>query len=328
MNQSIASDNTANLSLNQKLYFALEQMESKLEASERAKTEPIAIVGMGCRFPGGADNPEAFWNLLQNKVDATTEIPRSRWDIDNYFDPNQDAPGKMYTRRGSFLQQPIDQFDPLFFRISPREATMLDPQQRLLLEVCWESLERAGISPTQLRETPTGVFLGMMTQDYAQLTTNPITVIDTHTATGYSDSTAAGRIAYFLGLQGPTLTLDTACSSSLVALHLACQSLRLQECSLALTAGVNLMLTPVMSIIECRAHMLAPDGKCKTFDASADGYGRGEGCGVVVLKRLSDAVAAGDQVLAVIRGSAVNHDGPSSGLTVPNGVAQEKVIRQ
>ncbi len=291
------------------------------------KAEPIAIIGLACRFPPAADTPEKFWQLLCEGVDAVREVPNDRWNIDTFYDPDPAAPGKISTRYGSFLDQ-VDLFDPAFFGISPREATMMDPQQRLLLEVGWEGLERAGIAPTTLQGSPTGVFIGMMGQDYARLSAGAMAPIDAYTGTGNLMSVAAGRIAYVLGCQGPTLTVDTACSSSLVTVHLACQSLRQAECDLALAGGVNLLLTPHHSVMQSRARMLSPDGRCKSFDAAADGMSRGEGCGIVVLKRLADAVADGDSVLAVIRGSAVNHDGRSSGLTVPSGPAQERVIRQ
>jgi acyl transferase domain-containing protein len=294
---------------------------------ELLKAEPIAIIGLGCRFPNGTDTPERFWQLLRNGVDAVSEVPNARWNMDAFYDPDPAAPGKIYTRYASFLDQ-VDEFDPAFFGISPREAVMMDPQQRLLLEVSWESLERAGIAPTALQGTPTGVFIGMMAQDYAHLSANALEPIDAYTGHGNLMSVAAGRLAYVLGCHGPTLTVDTACSSSLVTVHLACQSLRQSECDMALAGGVNLLLTPHHSVMQSRAHMLSPDGRCKAFDAAADGMSRGEGCGIVVLKRLADAVADGDNILAVIRGSAVNHDGRSSGLTVPNGRAQERVIRQ
>ena len=320
-----SSEQSSSLSATKRALLALREMQSKLDAIQYAKTEPVAIIGLGCRFPGGGDNPEAFWKLLHDGVDAAIEVPKDRWDINAYYDVNPDASGKMYSRHASFLKQ-VDEFEPQFFGIAPREAVMMDPQQRLLLEVCWESIEYAGLSPAKLRGSQTGVFLGVMTQDYSQLISNSLSIIDIHSGTGNAISTAAGRLAYFLGIHGPTLTVDTACSSSLVATHLACQSLRLKECDIALACGVNLMLTPYMSVVESRARMLSPDGRCKTFDATADGMGRGEGCGVIMLKRLSDAIADGDRVLALIRGSAVNQDGPSSGLTVPNSRAQKKLI--
>ncbi|NEQ68438.1 MAG: acyltransferase domain-containing protein, partial [Symploca sp. SIO2D2] len=283
-------------------------------------------IGMSCRFPGGVDSPESFWQLLNDGVDAISEVPTNRWNINSYYDPDPDAPGKISTRDGGFLSQ-IDGFDAPFFCISPREAQSLDPQQRLLLEVSWEAIERANIVPDQLFNSLTGVFIGIGSSDYLnQLATSEIP--QAYWGTGNAPSAATGRLSYILGLTGPNLAVETACSSSLVSLHLACQSLRQQECNLALAGGVNLLLSPETSIIFSQAKMLSPDGRCKTFDASANGYVRGEGCGVIVLKRLSDAVANGDNVLAVIRGTAINQDGASGGLTVPNGPSQVAVIRQ
>ncbi|MCB0167234.1 MAG: amino acid adenylation domain-containing protein, partial [Anaerolineae bacterium] len=297
--------------------------------SEPTATEPIAIIGLACRLPGGVHNADTFWQLLTTGRDTVSEIPASRWPVDAYYDPNPDTPGKMYTRYGSFLDA-VDQFDPQFFGISPREAVGMDPQQRLLLEVCWEALEHAGLAADRLRGSQTGVFLGMCSDDYARLSVRPdnLSTINAYTSLGNTRSVAAGRLAYVLGLQGPTMQLDTACSSSLLAVHLACQSLRAGECELALVGGVNLILSPEATISLCQMKALSTDGRCKTFDAAADGYGRGEGCGMVVLKPLSAALADSDPVLAVIRGSAVNHDGQSNGLTAPNGTAQERVIRQ
>jgi acyl transferase domain-containing protein/NADPH:quinone reductase-like Zn-dependent oxidoreductase/NAD(P)-dependent dehydrogenase (short-subunit alcohol dehydrogenase family)/acyl carrier protein len=291
--------------------------------------DPIAIIGVACRFPGQADTPEAFWSLLQGGVDTIREVPPDRWDIDDYYDPDPDAPGKMYIRHGGFVDN-VQQFDSTFFGISPREAVSMDPQHRLLLEVSWEALERAGQAPEKLMGSRTGVFVGISSNDYSllHLKAQDATRINAYYGTGNSGSTAAGRLSYVLGLRGPCLAVDTACSSSLVAIHLACQSLRSGECRTALTAGVNLILTPEVTINFCRARMLATDGRCKTFDAAADGYVRGEGCGAVVLKRLRDAVADGDPILALIRGSAVNQDGRSAGLTVPNGPAQEALLRE
>ena len=294
-----------------------------------ATTEPIAIVGIGCRFPGGASDPEAFWRLLHDGVDAITEIPAERWDVDAFYDADPDTPGKMYTRWGGFLDG-IDRFDPRFFGMTPREAVSLDPQQRLLLEVSWEALENAGQRPDSLRGSSTGVFIGISGNEYVgvQLEGRSLSELDAYAGTGNAPSMAAGRLSFTLGLQGPSFAVDTACSSSLVAVHLACQSLRLGESRLALAAGVNLILTPTANVVLSRARMMSADGRCKTFDASADGYVRGEGCGVVVLKRLNDAIADGDNILALIRGTAVNQDGRSSGLTVPNGLAQESLIRE
>ncbi|MEM9805181.1 MAG: type I polyketide synthase, partial [Cyanobacteria bacterium P01_D01_bin.56] len=311
-----------------KALLELKDMRTKLGAVEAARTEPIAVVGMSCRFPGGSDHPDAFWTLLQQGQDGITEVPRDRWDIDSFYDPDPDTPGKIASRYGGFIEQP-QLFDAEFFSIAPREASSLDPQQRLLLEVSWEALEHAGIVPESLDGSPTGVFVGICSNDYSQqLLNQDITQIDAYLATGNCHSVAAGRLSYALGLKGPSLAIDTACSSSLVAVHVAIQHLRAGECNLALVGGVNCLLSPEFSVNFSRAHMLAADGHCKTFDASADGYVRSEGCGVVCLKRLSDAEAAGDRILAVIRGSAINQDGASTGLTVPNGPAQQAVIRQ
>ncbi|MEB3282831.1 MAG: SDR family NAD(P)-dependent oxidoreductase [Lyngbya sp.] len=306
---------------------AIEKMQSKLTEMESARTEPIAIIGLGCRFPG-AKNPDEFWTLLQQGKDAISEVPPDRWNIENYYDSNPESPGKISTRYGGFVPN-LAEFDPQFFGIAPREAVSLDPQQRLLLEVSWEALENAGIIPEQLTEKQTGVFIGISSNDYSQqLLTRDIKEIDAYIATGNSHSTAAGRLSYLLGFTGPSLAVDTACSSSLVSIHLACQSLRNKECNLALAGGVNRIISPEFSINFSKAKMLASDGRCKTFDAAADGFVRSEGCGIIILKRLSDAINNGDKILAVIRGSAINQDGRSSGLTVPNGPSQQAVIHQ
>ncbi|QSQ13852.1 type I polyketide synthase [Myxococcus landrumensis] len=305
-----------------KLALLARKVESKLAL---ALSEPIAIVGMGLRFPGGADSPESFWELLREGRDAIAPIPASRWDVDAYYDPTPGTPGKMYTRHGAFIRG-VEDFDPQFFGISPREAARMDPHQRLLLEVTWEALERAGLSATDLKGSSTGVFVGMMNEDFSHLMTDA-TQIDLHTASGSGLSVAAGRLAYSLGLQGPTMAVDAACSSSLVTVHLACQSLRTRECDLALAGGISLILSPLTSVVNCAMRMLSVKGRCSTFDATADGFVRGEGCGMLVLKRLSDAVADRDPILALLRGSATNHSGQSSGLTVPNGNALAKVMR-
>ncbi len=306
---------------------ALDEMQAKLEASERTRREPIAIVGMSCRFPGGVDSAASLWALLRSGTDAVGEIPRDRWDADAYYDPSPSAPGKTYVREGGFLDS-VDRFEPQFFGISPREANSLDPQQRLLLETAWEALEHAGQAPDRLTGTRTGVFVGITTADYGKLIdfSDPANA-DVYAATGNALNAAAGRIAFTLGLQGPCASVDTACSSSLVAIHLACQSLRTSESTMAIAGGVNVMLAPEPLVLFSKWGMIAKDARCKTFDAGADGFVRSEGCGVLVLKRLSDAVANRDHVLAVIAGSAVNQDGRSSGLTVPNGVAQQAVLR-
>lgn len=307
----------------------LEQLEARLDAAERSQTEPIAVVGMSCRFPGGADSPAAYWQLLRNGIDAISEVPPDRWNLDEYYDPDPEAAGKMYTRYGGFLRN-VDQFDAAFFRISPREAASMDPQQRLLLEVCWEALEDAQVPADSLHGSATGVFIGVTTNDYAQLQMQDggERHLDGYFFTGNPLNTIPGRVSYFLGLHGPSLAIDTACSSSLVSLHQACQSLRSGECEMALAGGINLILSPATTVAVSRTRALAADGRTKTFDAAADGFVRSEGCGVVVLKKLSDALTARDPVLAVIRSSAVNHDGASSGFTVPNGGAQQAVIRK
>ncbi len=311
-----------------RLLRALDAAAEKLEAVKRSKFEPIAVIGLSCRFPKAA-NPEEFWQLIRGRVDAITEIPPQRWDVDAYYDPDPAAPGKMYARHGGFLAE-IDGFDARFFETSPREAVGMDPQQRLALEVSWEALEDAGLAAAQLAGSQTGVFLGVTTNDYSGLLAGAggLEGIDAYFSSGNALNAVAGRVAHFLGLQGPVLAVDTACSSSLVAVHLACQNLRGGDCDVALAGGVNLILSPEVQVALCKAKMLSADGRCRTFDNGASGYVRGEGCGVVVLKRMSDAERDGDRVLALIRGSAVNHDGPSSGFTVPSGPAQEALIRR
>ncbi|NJK64638.1 MAG: type I polyketide synthase, partial [Synechococcaceae cyanobacterium SM2_3_1] len=317
------------LSESKRLLLALRDAKNKLEAVEQAQHEPIAIIGIGCRFPGGGHSPAQFWRVLEQSMDTVTEVPADRWDVDALYDPDPDALGKMYTRYGAFLEQ-VDQFDPLFFGISPREALSMDPQQRLLLEVSWEALEDAGQDPSSWRGSATGVFVGITANDYQRLLVpgDELERIETYQLTGNPLNTASGRLSYTLGFQGPSLAVDTACSSSLTAIHLACQSLRQRESHQALAGGVNLILHPANTIMLCRAKMMAPDGRCKTFDARADGFVRGEGCGLLLLKRLSDALRDGDPIRAVIRGSAVNQDGPSSGFTAPNRVAQELLLQQ
>ncbi|HET9587877.1 MAG TPA: AMP-binding protein, partial [Anaerolineales bacterium] len=298
---------------------------TQVQSPPRFTKEPIAIVGLSCRFPK-ASSPQAFWELLRSGTDAVSEVPQDRWDVDSVYSA-EPAPGKLTTRWGGFLDR-VDLFDPHFFGISPREAARMDPQQRLLLEVAWEALENAFIPPQSLTGSRTGVFVGISSYDYSRLQFEEPERIDAYAGTGNAHSIAANRLSYFFDFRGPSMAVDTACSSSLVAVHLACQSLRNGESDLALAGGVNLILTPELTITFSQARMLAPDGRCKTFDAGADGYVRGEGCGVVVLKRLSDALRDRDSILALIRGSAVNQDGRSNGLTAPNGLAQQDVIRQ
>ena len=303
-------------------------MHSLSASQNPTHAEPIAIIGMGCRFPGGADTPDLYWEFLCKSGDAITEVPADRWDLDRYYDPNPETPGKMYVRHGGFVGN-LQTFDSHFFGIAPREAVSLDPQQRLLLEVSWEALENAAVNPQKLAKTKTGVFLGVCNNDYTRyMGKYGVNEIDAYLGTGNALSTASGRLSYVLGLTGPCLSIDTACSSSLVTIHLACQSLRDLESDIALTGGVNRIFSPEISINFCKGRMLSADGRCKTFDASANGFVRSEGCGMLVLKRLSDAVDAGDRVAALIRGSAMNQDGRTSGLTVPSGPAQQAVIRQ
>lgn len=313
-------------------YLAEPEVHTEREsagAAPAAETE-IAIIGMACRLPGNAQTPDAFWQLLSQGKHATTDIPSQRWESEAYYDPDPQTPGKMYTRAGCFVDD-VAGFDANFFGISPREAARMDPQQRLLIEVTWEAIENAGLAMSALAGSPTGVFIGMMqTNEYSQLQMQQEDASrdDPYFGTGSAASVASGRLAYLFDWQGPTLTVDTACSSSLVSLHLACQSLRKGECTVAVVGGVNTVLLPETMVNACKMGMLSPDGHCKTFDAAADGFVLGEGCAVVVLKPLARALADNNPLLAIIRGSAVNQDGRSNGMTAPNKLAQEAVIRQ
>jgi acyl transferase domain-containing protein/acyl carrier protein len=307
---------------------AIKELRAKLEAVEQSRYEPIAVVGMGCRLPAGTDSPAAFWQVLANGLDAISEVPANRWSMDALYDADVAAPGKMNTRWGAFLEH-VDQFDAAFFGISPLEATYMDPQQRLLLEVAYEALEEAGQTLEQVAGSQTGVFVGVhsYSNDYSLMQMDDLGHITPETATGTAHSIVANRLSYVLDLHGPSMAVDTACSSALVAIHLACQSLRNQECDMALSGGVNMMLSPEATVAFSKLQMMSLDGYCKTFDARADGFVRGEGCGLVVLKRLSDAQRDGDSILAIIRGSAVNQDGRTNGLTAPNSESQEAVIK-
>src|SRR6201996_8775964 len=299
----------------------------KFDSSSRVvAAEPIAVVGIGCRFPGGADGPEGYWNFLANGGDGISEIPADRWNADEFYDADQFAPGRMSSKWGGFLSD-VAGFDADYFGISPREAEAMDPQQRLMLEVAYEALEHAGIATEDLSGVRAAVLMGVYYGEYQTISAANPDAIDAYSATGNAPAVAVGRIAYLLGLRGPAVAIDSACSSSLVTIHLACQSLRLRESDLALAGGVSLILRPETQIAMAKWGMLSPNGRCYSFDSRADGFVRGEGCGVVVLKRLTDAVRDGDRVLAVVRGSAVNQDGRSNGLTAPNTIAQQDVIR-
>ncbi|MEV6280015.1 SDR family NAD(P)-dependent oxidoreductase [Nocardia sp. NPDC051832] len=289
----------------------------------------IAIVGIGCRFAGGIDSPESFWQFVVGKQDAVVEIPADRWDYRRYYDPDRRTPGRAYTKRGAFLTTDPWEFDPDFFGISPREATGLDPQQRLLLEVTWEALDDAGIAGAA-PGAPVGVYVGgfVVDQSVVGVVGPALAHVDMHTAASASYTMLSNRIAYALNLTGPAITVDTACSSSLVALHLACQALDNGDCSVALAGGVNVMLQPETFVMMCKGGFLATDGRCKSFDAAGDGYGRGEGGGMVVLKKLDDAVRDGDRIYAVVKATGSNQDGRTTAITVPNAVSQESLARE
>jgi len=308
---------------------ASETIRSLLAENARLKgPSPIAIVGMACRFPGGATSPGAFWDLLADGRDAVVPVPADRWDRDRWWDAKPEAPGKIYIREGAFLDD-VREFDPAFFNMTPKEAQALDPQQRLLLEMSWEAFEASGVEVRRLAGSRTGVFIGLSNYDYIQahVHSGDPTRIDAYSGSGAMFSTAAGRLAYFYDFKGPCITVDTACSSSLVALDLAVKSLRRAECDVALAGGISLMLSPDSTVALCKVKALAADGRSRAFDDDATGYGRGEGGGLLVLKRLDDARRDGDWIQAVLAGSAVNHDGRSNGLTAPNGLAQQQVIR-
>lgn len=337
---SAMAENTDRRSVLKEALRAVEEMQSKLEQAEHKHREPIAVIGLGCRFPGGANDPATFWRMLCDGVDAIQPAPAERWARGNdahnghgestSTEPLAAGANGDDACWGGFLEPGlVQQFDATFFGIAPREAACMDPQHRLFLEVAWEAMERAGQPLERLTDSQTGVFAGIINNDNLRLQTDYIDIrdIDIYHITGNAPHAMGGRLAYLLGLRGPSMAVDTACSTSLVTVYLACQSLRIGDCRLAVAGGVNVILVPEMMIPMTRAGMLAPDGRCKTFDARADGFVRGEGCGVVVLKRLSDAQADGDPILAVIRGAAVNQDGRSSGLTVPNGLAQQELLR-
>ncbi len=309
------------------LKLALLAQQAREQADELLRANPIAIVGMACRFPGGAESPEAFWEILRDGRDVIGPIPPGRWDVEASYDPDPATPGKSAAREGGFIGA-IDGFDAGFFGILPREAERMDPQQRLFMEVAIEALDDAGLPRERLAGSRTGVFIASYYNDYSFLAYRDPEAIDARTLTGTVHSVLANRLSYALDLRGPSISIDTACSSSLVAIHLACESLRHGESDTAIAGGVSLIVTPDIMISLSKVGFMAPDSRCKTFDASADGFGRGEGCGLIVLKRLADAVADGDRVLALVRGSAVNQDGHSTVLAAPNGLAQQALIRE
>lgn len=304
----------------------IERLEAKIQSLERGGREPIAVIGIGCRFPGGASDPERFWRLLLEGVDAVSPVPRERWDAEALYDSDPRTPWRTHIRNAALLED-VEGFDASFFGISPREAMSMDPQHRLFLEVAWHALEDAGLTKEALEGSRTGVFAGVCSNDRQNLQLTDIADLDAvYFGVGTAHNMLAGRLSYLLDLKGPNVAIDTACSSSLVATHLACQSLRAGESDLALAGGVNLILSPLSLLLPGKMDLMAADGRSRTFDAAADGMGRGEGCGIVLLRRLADAIASRDRILAVIRGSAINQDGRTTSLTAPNGSSQEAVI--
>ncbi|WP_019419387.1 type I polyketide synthase [Paenibacillus sp. OSY-SE] len=304
----------------------IQNLRKQLDDSQQMSKEPIAVIGMACRFPGGCNSPEEYWEFLKAGGESVIDVPPERWDAAEYYDPTPGIFGKSYVRQSNFLKRDVAEFDAKFFKISPAEANSMDPQQRQLLEVCWEAMENSGQNAYALRGSETGVFIGILSNVEYMILPRDTSKVNQHVATGAVSSVASGRISYVFGWNGPSLSIDTACSSSLVSTHLAIESLRRRECNMAVAGGVNLMLSPTGMSSLCMMNAVSADGRCKPFDAEGSGYGRGEGCGMMVLKRLSDAERDGDTIYAVLRGGAVNNDGASSGLTVPNGKAQQMVL--
>ncbi|WP_232699150.1 type I polyketide synthase [Brevibacillus daliensis] len=314
--------------LNKVEEYAENDEDTGRDKGENNSQEDVAIVGISCRFPGGANSPEEYWDVLINGINGICDMPEDRWDVDNYFSADKEEPGKMYSRKGGFLNVPIDRFDQKFFNISPKEAKSLDPQQRLLLELTWEAFENGGINIAQHYGSNTGVYIGIAGEEYsfAHYKSGDLSKIDAYSLTGTTFSTACGRISYTFGFEGPSFCVDTACSSSLTALHLACRAIKSGEVDTAVVGAVNLMVSPAVHVCFSKLEAISTDGQSKSFDAAANGYGRGEGGGVLILKRLRDAIKNNDNILGIIRGTAINQDGKSNGLTAPNGLAQEKVI--
>ncbi len=328
LSPTLAYDYPNILALSDHLADNIENKKPSLVTNSMTGTsaEPIAVIGIGCRFPGAKD-PESFWRILHDGVDMIREVPGDRWNKYAFYHPDPSVPGKSISYWGGFLEN-IDQFDPFFFGISPIEAKYMDPQQRLLLELSYEALDDAGQIKKNPADSKTGVFIGISINEYSQLQFDDLSIITSHSGTGNALSIAANRISYFFNFHGPSMAVDTACSSSLTAVHLACQSIRTGECRMALAGGVNIILTPAHSIAFTKAGVLAPDGRCKTFDARANGYVRGEGGGVIVLKSLSAALDDGDPIHAVILGSAVGQDGRTNGLMAPSQEGQEEILRE
>ena len=306
---------------------AIVTLREQLAAEQYRQSEPIAVVSMACRFPGGVTTPEELWEMLAAGRDVVTEIPKSRFDIDPIFDQDTEKVGTCYTRWGGFVGD-VDGLDAPFFGMSPREAKTIDPQERLLLETSWELFERGGYVPEQLAGSQTGVYVGISANEYLTESGMSHDAINAYSLLGTAHSAVVGRLSYWLGLEGPNFPVDTACSSSIVGMHLACQGLRNGDCDMAVAGGVNLLLSSYAFVYFCRLRAMSPTGRCHTFSSDADGYVRAEGCGLGLLKRLSDAKRDGDDILAVIRGTALNQDGHSNGFTAPNGPAQQAVIRQ